>query len=280
MQGSSESSNLRDSAKYVGFGRYGPSGHRLDSAAGLATCRNGPMGHRLGYGRRFGFGRRFGYGRRLAAAAGWLRPQVYLRPQGVSILYQSGVGQPVLSWLAVFRKWDLWVMIKKSRWSMSRAKDVLYDFSKDTECRLSDFSKGRLGRYQVGSLNKGNMLKVVCDGSRYVNHTYWKLNGSMKVQQGHMCGTCVVEVLVKRGTMDTQVGRKNVVNPLVSGVVVKAKSCSTIEVAFLVWRKVVGHIKMDKFYGSIVLLDKWFKEALGMDLLDQCRVNMIEQISG
>ena len=40
---------------------------------------------------------------------------------------------------------------------------------KDTECRLSDFSKGRQGRYQVGSVNKGNTLKVVCDRLRYVN---------------------------------------------------------------------------------------------------------------
>ena len=36
----------------------------------------------------------------------------------------------------------------------------------------------------------------------------------------------------------------------------------------------------DNFNGLIVLLDKWFKEAFGMDLLDQCRVNMIEQILG
>ena len=34
----------------------------------------------------------------------------------------------------------------------------------------------------------------------------------------------------------------------------------------------------DNFNGLIVLLDKWFKEALGMDVLDQCRVNLIEQI--
>ena len=54
------------------------------------------------------------------------------------------------------------------------------------------------------------------------------------MQQGRVCGTCVVEVLVEHGTMDTQAGRKDVLNPLVSGVVVKAKLCSTIEIVFLV----------------------------------------------
>ncbi|KAF3610531.1 hypothetical protein DY000_02046943 [Brassica cretica] len=128
---------------------------------------------------------------------------------------------------------------------MSRAKDVLYDFAEIfLECRLSDFSKGRQGRYQVGSVNKGNTLKVVCDRLRYVNHTYWKLNGSMKVQQGRMCGTCVVEVLVEHGTMNTQAERKDIVNPLVSGVVMKAKLCSTIEIAFLVGQEVAGCIRV------------------------------------
>ncbi|KAF3580897.1 hypothetical protein DY000_02035091 [Brassica cretica] len=36
-------------------------------------------------------------------------------------------------------------------------------------CRLSDFSKGRQGGYDVGSVDKGNMLKVIRDGARYVN---------------------------------------------------------------------------------------------------------------
>ena len=36
----------------------------------------------------------------------------------------------------------------------------------------------------------------------------------------------------------------------------------------------------NNFNGLIVLLDKWFKEALGMDMLDQCQVNLIEQILG
>ena len=40
---------------------------------------------------------------------------------------------------------------------------------KDIKCRLSDFSKGRQGGYEVGSVDKGNMLKVVRDGARYVN---------------------------------------------------------------------------------------------------------------
>ncbi|KAF3603152.1 hypothetical protein F2Q69_00034260 [Brassica cretica] len=39
----------------------------------------------------------------------------------------------------------------------------------DTECRLSDFSMGRQGKHQVGSVNKRNMLEVVRDGARYVN---------------------------------------------------------------------------------------------------------------
>ncbi|KAF3542477.1 hypothetical protein DY000_02008849 [Brassica cretica] len=36
----------------------------------------------------------------------------------------------------------------------------------------------------------------------------------------------------------------------------------------------------NNFNGLIVLLDKWFKEALGMDVLDQCQVNLIEKILG
>ena len=40
---------------------------------------------------------------------------------------------------------------------------------KDIKCRLSDSSKGRQGGYEVGSVDKGNMLKVVRDGARYVN---------------------------------------------------------------------------------------------------------------
>ena len=40
---------------------------------------------------------------------------------------------------------------------------------KDIKSRLSDFSKGRLGGYEVGSVDKSNMLKVVRDGARYVN---------------------------------------------------------------------------------------------------------------
>ena len=40
---------------------------------------------------------------------------------------------------------------------------------KDTECPLSDFSMGRQGKHQVGSVNKSNMLEVVRDGVRYVN---------------------------------------------------------------------------------------------------------------
>ena len=40
---------------------------------------------------------------------------------------------------------------------------------KAIKCRLSNFSKGRQGGYEVGSVDKGNMLKVVRDGARYVN---------------------------------------------------------------------------------------------------------------
>ncbi|KAF2554640.1 hypothetical protein F2Q68_00013516 [Brassica cretica] len=40
-------------------------------------------------------------------------------------------------------------------------------------CRLSDFSKGRQGGYDVGSVDKGNMLKVIRDGARYVNFIDW-----------------------------------------------------------------------------------------------------------
>ena len=36
----------------------------------------------------------------------------------------------------------------------------------------------------------------------------------------------------------------------------------------------------NNFNGLIVLLDKWFKESLGMDVLDQCQVNLIEHILG
>ena len=36
----------------------------------------------------------------------------------------------------------------------------------------------------------------------------------------------------------------------------------------------------NNFNGLIVKLDKWFKEALEMDVLDQCQVNLIEQILG
>ena len=36
----------------------------------------------------------------------------------------------------------------------------------------------------------------------------------------------------------------------------------------------------DNFNGLIVLLDKWFKGALRMDALDQCRVKLIKQILG
>ncbi|KAF2599988.1 hypothetical protein F2Q68_00010109 [Brassica cretica] len=43
---------------------------------------------------------------------------------------ESGVSQPVLSWLAVFRKRDLWVRVERNRWSMSRVKDVWYDLPK------------------------------------------------------------------------------------------------------------------------------------------------------
>ncbi|KAF3517657.1 hypothetical protein DY000_02060634 [Brassica cretica] len=179
----------------VGFGR------RLASAAGLAMCRNGPTGHRFGYGRRFGCGHRFGYDRRFG----------YGRR-----VFQFGIRAGLASQFC-----PGWLFIENE--ICGKLVKTNLSLMKDTECGLSDFSKGRLGRYQ---------------------HTYWKLNGLMKAQRGRMCGTCVVEVLVERGTMDTQVGRKDVVNPLVSGVVVKAKPCSTIEVAFLVWRKVVGRIRM------------------------------------
>ncbi|KAF2547116.1 hypothetical protein F2Q70_00020974 [Brassica cretica] len=103
---------------------------------------------------------------------------------------------------------------------MSRAKDVLYDFA--------EIFLGKEGIRLVQS----------------TKHTYWKLNGSMKVQQGRMCGTCVVEVLVEHGTMNTQAERKDIVNPLVSGVVMKAKLCSTIEIAFLVGQEVAGCIRV------------------------------------
>ncbi|CAH8362538.1 unnamed protein product [Eruca vesicaria subsp. sativa] len=83
----------------------------------------------------------------------------------------SGVGQPVMSWLAVFR---------------------------NGICGQ--------GRYQVGSANK--------------------------------------EVLVERATIDTQAGHKDIVDLPVRGVVVKAKLCSTIEVAFLVGHEVVSNIRM------------------------------------
>ncbi|KAF2541539.1 hypothetical protein F2Q68_00030337 [Brassica cretica] len=86
-------------------------------------------------------------------------------------------GWPASSILAgcFFRKWDLWVRVERNRWSMSRAKDVWklvktnLSLMKDTECRLSDFSMGRQGKHQVGSVNKSNMLEVVRDGARYVN---------------------------------------------------------------------------------------------------------------
>ncbi|KAF2573218.1 hypothetical protein F2Q70_00004778 [Brassica cretica] len=77
------------------------------------------------------------------------------------------VGQPVLSWLAVFRKWDLWVRVERNRWSMSRAKDVWklvktnLSLMKDIKSRLSDFSKGRLGGYEVGSVDKGIAVELV-----------------------------------------------------------------------------------------------------------------------
>ena len=50
--------------------------------------------------------------------------------------------------------------------------------------------------------------------------------------------------MVIRFSLNTQAGRKDVVDPLVSGLVAKSKLGSTIEVAFLVWQDVVGCIRM------------------------------------
>ncbi|KAF2563930.1 hypothetical protein F2Q70_00017158 [Brassica cretica] len=51
--------------------------------------------------------------------------------------------------------------------------------------------------------------------------------------------------MVIRFSLNTQAGCKDVVDPLVGGVVAKAKLGSTIEVAFLVWQEVVCSIRMD-----------------------------------
>ena len=50
--------------------------------------------------------------------------------------------------------------------------------------------------------------------------------------------------MVIRFSLNTQARHKDVVDPLVSGVVAKDKLGSAIEVAFLVWQEVVGRIRM------------------------------------
>ena len=50
--------------------------------------------------------------------------------------------------------------------------------------------------------------------------------------------------MVIRFSLNTQAGRKDLVDQLVSGMVAKAKLGSTIEVPFLVWQEVVGRIRM------------------------------------
>ena len=77
---------------------------------------------------------------------------------------------------------------------------------------------------------------------------------------------------MEHGTMDTEAGRNDVVNPLVSGVVVKAKLCPTIEIAFLVGQEVAGRIRVgsrkrsDLFgqhtwrFSSRILFIRYFKD--------------------
>ncbi|KAF2597934.1 hypothetical protein F2Q68_00010110 [Brassica cretica] len=142
-------------------------------SSSLENARSGNYNtFKVGYGRRFGFSRkfdfgcRFGFGRRFGLGGRIMDLRVErlrnVKWAVLSVLTEyfcilmppfadaEWGGQPVLSWLAVFRKWDL--KLVKTNLSLM----------KDTRCRLSDFSKGRQGRYEVGSVNKD--IAVELDG--------------------------------------------------------------------------------------------------------------------